>query len=83
MKLLVLGAVLGAMVMGSLPASAQIVVQDRDRDSVVIREHSDRGRHEGWRHESWRRHQAECRVVKVRTHLPNGNVIIKTRRTCD
>ena len=78
MKLLVLGAVLGAMVMGSLPASAQIVVQDRDRDSVVIREHSDRGRHEGWR-----RHHAECKVVKVRTHLSNGNVLIKTRRTCD
>ena len=77
MKLLVLGAVLGAMVVGgALPASAQIVVRDRDR--VVVREHSDRGHHYGWR-----RHRAECKVVKVRTQLPSGRVIVKTRRTCD
>ena len=82
MKLLVLGAVLGAMVAGTLPASAQIAVGVGDRDEgVVIR--SDRGRHEGWRHEGWRRHHAECRVVKIKKTLPNGNVIIKTRRTCD
>ena len=82
MKLLVLGAVIGAMVVGTLPVSAQVVIRegdrDRDRDRVVVREHVDNGRHEGWR-----RHHADCKVVKVRTHLPNGNVIIKTRRTCD
>lgn len=77
MKLLVLGAVIGAMVVGTLPASAQIVVREHD-NRVVVREDADRGRHEGWR-----RHHADCRVVKVRTHLANGNVIIKTRRTCD
>lgn len=78
MKLLVLGAVLGAMVVGTFPAAAQVVIRDHD-DRVVVRErHVDRGRHEGWR-----RHHADCRVVKVRTHLPNGNVIVKTRRTCD
>ena len=76
MKLLVLGAVLAATVMGALPASAQIVVQDRS-DRVVVREHMDRGRHEGWR-----RSHADCRVVRVKTRLPNGNVIIKTRRSC-
>ncbi|MBI3704655.1 MAG: hypothetical protein HY244_12625 [Rhizobiales bacterium] len=52
--------------------------RDRDRDSVVIREHSDRGHHYGWR-----RHHAECQVVKTRTELPNGKAIFKTRRTCD
>lgn len=83
MKLLVLGAVLAATVMGALPASAQIVIQERgDRDRVVVREHMDNGRHEGWRREGWRRHRAECREVRVRTRLPNGNVIIKTRRSC-
>lgn len=76
MKLLVLGAVMGAMVVGTLPASAQVVVRDRD-DGVVIRQHSDSGRHLGWRH-----HRAECRVVKVTKTLPNGNRITKTRRTC-
>lgn len=80
MKLLVLGAVLGAMVVGVLPASAEVVIRGGD-EGVVVR--ADRDRHEGRRHESWRRHHAECRVVKVRTHLPNGNVLIKTRRTCD
>lgn len=84
MKLLVLGAVLAATVMGALPASAQIVVQERgDRNErVVVREHSDYGRHEGWRHEGWRRHHADCRVVRIKTRMPNGNVIIKTRRSC-
>lgn len=81
MRLLVLGAVLAATVMGALPASAQIVIQERgDRDRVVVRH--DNGRHEGWRHRSWRRDHADCRVVRVKTRLPNGNVIIKTRRSC-
>jgi hypothetical protein len=51
------------------------VVHDRDR--VVVREHVDHGHHYGWRH-----NHAECRTVRVRTHLPNGNVIVKTRHTC-
>jgi hypothetical protein len=81
MKFLVMSAVIAATVIGALPASAQIVVQQRDHGArVVVRDHSDRGRHYGWRHES-RRH-ADCRVVRVKTRLPNGNVIIKTRRSC-
>lgn len=85
MKFLVMSAVIAATVIGALPASAQIVVQERmgDRGArVLVREHSDRGRHEGWRHNSWRRSHADCRVVRVKTRLPNGNVIIKTRRSC-
>jgi hypothetical protein len=87
MKYLVMSAVIAATVIGALPASAQVVVQERmdrgDRhERVVVREHSDRGRHEGWRHNSWRRSHADCRVVRVKTRMPNGNVIIKTRRSC-
>lgn len=81
MKLLVLGAVLAATVIGALPASAEVVVRGGG-DGVVVREHSDYGRHEGWRHEGWRRHHAECREVRVRTRLANGTVIYKTRRSC-
>ena len=77
MKLLVLGTIIGATLLGALPASAQVEIRERG-DSVVVREHADRDRHEGWR-----RHHADCRVVKVRTRLGNGDVIIKTRRTCD
>jgi hypothetical protein len=85
MKILVLSAAIAATIIGALPASAQVVIQERSSDrgaSVVVREHSDRGRHEGWRHDGWRRHHADCRVVRVKTRLPNGNVIIKTRRVC-
>jgi len=81
MKLLVMGAVIAATVIGALPASAQIVIQERG-DRAVVREHSDSGRHEGRRNDGWRRHHADCREVRVRTRLPNGNVIIKTRRSC-
>jgi Ni/Co efflux regulator RcnB len=84
MKLFVLSAVIGATLLGALPASAQIVIRDRD-DAVVVR-HMDRGRHEGWnrgRHEGWRNHHADCRVVRVRTRLANGDVIVRSRRTCD
>ncbi len=83
MRLLVLSAAIAATVLGALPASAQIVIQERgDRDRIVVRERMDNGRHEGRRDNSWRRHRADCRVVRVKTRLPNGNVIIKTRRTC-
>lgn len=75
MRLVVLGAVVGTMLVGAVPVSAQVVVHDRD--DVVIHKHVDRGNHYGWY-----RHHAECRTVHVRTRLPNGNVIVKTRRSC-
>jgi hypothetical protein len=74
MRMVVLCAAVG-MLASAVPVSAQVVV--RDRDDVVVREHVDRGHHYGWE-----RHHAECRTVRVRTQLPNGNVIVKTRRTC-
>jgi len=75
MRVVVLFAAAGMAVVSAAPASAQVVV--RDRDDVVVREHVDRGHHYGWY-----RHHAECRTVKVRTRLPNGDVIVKTRRSC-
>lgn len=74
MKLVVLGAAVGMLAIAA-PASAQVVVHDRD--NVVVREHIDRGHHYGWE-----KHHAECRTVRVRTHLPNGDVVVKTRRSC-
>lgn len=72
MKILVLGAAIAATVIGAaLPASAEVVVRER------VGVHHDRGWHHGWRN-----HHADCRVVRVKTRLPNGNVIIKTRRSC-
>ena len=74
MRMIVAAAAVTTMVAGAIPASAQVVVRDRD---AVIHRHVDSGYHRGWY-----KHRADCRVVKVRTRLPNGNVIIKTRRTC-
>jgi hypothetical protein len=75
MRMVVLYAAVGLALASVVPASAQVVI--RDRNDVVVREHADRGHHYGWY-----RHHAECRVVKVRTRLPNGDVIVKTRRSC-
>jgi len=83
MKALILTAALGAMVLGTLPASAEVVVRER-HNGVTVR-HVDRGHHYGWNrghHYGWRNHRAECRTVRVRTRLPNGHVIVKTRRSC-
>jgi hypothetical protein len=74
MRLAILGAVIGATVLGTLPASAEVVIRDRD-DAVVV--------HKDVHHPRWWHHHAECRTIKVRKHLPNGNVIIKTRHVCD
>jgi hypothetical protein len=71
-----MSAVIGATVLGVLPASAQGMMRDRD-DGVVVR-HMDRDHDR-----DWRRHHADCRVVRVRTRLPNGNVIVRSQRTCD
>jgi hypothetical protein len=75
MRMVVVCAAVAGMLASAIPVSAQVVV--RDRDDVVIREHVHHGHHYGWE-----RHHAECRTVRVRTQLPNGNVIVKTRRTC-
>ncbi len=75
MRMVVLCAALGGMLASVIPASAEVVV--RDRDNVVVREHVDNDHHHGW----WR-HHAECRTVRVRTQLPNGNVVVKTRQSC-
>ena len=74
MRMVVVAAAVATMLAGAIPVSAQVVVRDRD---VVVHRHVDRGHHYGWY-----THRADCRVVKVRTRLPNGNMVIKTRRTC-
>jgi uncharacterized protein YcfJ len=73
-KSIILGIAMGALLLGVLPASAEVVVRERD-NGVVVRH--DRGHHYGWRN-----HRAECQTVRVRTRLPNGDVIVKTRSSC-
>jgi hypothetical protein len=78
MRMIVLCAAAGAVLFTAIPVSAQVVV--RDRDDVVVR---DRDHDSGWhRHHGWYRSHAECRTVRVRTRLPNGDVIVKTRHSC-
>lgn len=76
MKFVVLGSAVWATLTAAVPASAQVAVCDRE--DVIIRDHE-----HGWnRHRSWYRDRAECRTMRVRTHLPNGKVVMKTRRSC-
>jgi hypothetical protein len=65
---------MGALLLAALPASAEVVVRERD-NGIVVRH--DRGHHYGWRN-----HRAECQTVRVRTRLPNGDVVVKTRSSC-
>ena len=74
MKSIILGTAMGALLLGVLPACAEVVVRERD-NGVVVRH--DRGHHYGWRN-----HRAECQTVRVRTRLPNGDMIVKTRSSC-
>jgi hypothetical protein len=70
MKAVILGVAMGALVLGALPASAEVVVRGTHHGVVVKDVH----------HRHYARHH--CRTVKVKTRLPNGNVVIKTRRHC-
>lgn len=77
MKSVVLGAAVAVTLTATVPASAHQVTV-RDREEVIIRDHE-----HGWnRHRSWYRDRAECRTMRVRTHLPNGKVVIKRKRSC-
>jgi hypothetical protein len=73
MRLAILGAAMAAMIAGTLPVSAQIVIRGGRGDAAVVVH----------RHHRWWRDRDECRKIRVRTTLPNGNVIIKTRYRCD
>jgi hypothetical protein len=69
MKAVILGAAIGALVLGALPASAEVVVRGGHHGVVV--KHVDR-----------HHHHHHCRTVRTKTRLPNGHVIVKTRRVC-
>jgi len=76
MKSAILGAGVAAVLVASVPVSAQVAV--RHREDVIIRDHE-----HGWnRHRGWYRDHAECRTVRVRTQLPSGKIVLKTRRSC-
>jgi hypothetical protein len=67
-----------------VPAAAQVYV-DRDYDRSWHRGPSI-GFHFGDRtfgFDRGRRFGDDCRVVKVRRELPDGSVIVRTRRICD
>jgi len=76
MKSVVLGAAVAVTLTAAVPASPQVTV--RDREDAIIRDH-EHGRN---RHRSWYGEHAECRTMRVRTQLPNGKLVIKTRRSC-
>ena len=76
MRLAILGAVIGATLLGALPASAEVVIRAGEGGVAVHERDGNRHRND------WRRHRAECRVVRERTVTRSGRVIIRTHRTC-
>lgn len=77
MKHVLIGVVSVAALFAALPASAEVVVRTPGA-GVVVGE----GHHYGYRERHWHRSYADCRTVRVKTRLPNGDVVIRTRRTC-
>jgi hypothetical protein len=78
MRMLAYGLACAAVLTLAVPASAQVVIRDGHRDSGVSVRIGSGERH----HHHARRSHAECKVIKSRTHRPNGTVVIKTRRVC-
>ena len=66
MKTFILAVAVGALALSAAVPANAVVVVKERPGAVVIH----------------KRHHADCRVVKVRMRLPNGNVIVKTRRSC-
>ena len=85
MKMLAYGLACAALLTLAVPANAQIVVRDGHRgDGVSVRiGDGDRGRHHHRHRHHARGAYADCKVIKTRTHRPNGTVVIKTRRVCN
>jgi len=84
MKMLAYGLACAAVLTLAVPASAQVYIGggDRDRSGVSVRI-GDGDRHHSRHHRHHvRESYAGCRVIKTRTHRPNGTVVIKTRRIC-
>jgi hypothetical protein len=67
----------------AVPASAQIVVRDGHRGDGVSVRIGDNNRHHHRHRNNWRNSRADCKVIKTRTHRPNGTVVVKTRRVCN
>jgi hypothetical protein len=81
MRLVILGAVIGATLLGVLPASADEVVIRAGEGGVAIHERD--GDRDGYRHrERWQRDYAECRWVSERIVKPSGRVFVRRYRSC-
>jgi len=81
MKFLMIGTAAAAALFAAVPASAQVEVRGPGA-SVVIGDGPHYGYRDGYRERHWRHSYAECRIVRTKTRLPNGDVIVKTRRVC-
>jgi hypothetical protein len=86
MKHLMMGAVVGAaLLFGAAPAGAEVVVKEKVGSGTVGVRVGVHPTYRHWRHRhhrTWRSGYASCKVVRVRTRLPNGKIVIKTRKTC-
>lgn len=80
MRKIILGLAAIAALGVVTPAAAQVTVRGGDNGvSVRIGERP----HYRYHRNHWRNSYADCRVIKTRTHRPNGTVVVKTRRVCD
>jgi hypothetical protein len=83
-KSLLLFAVAAGLYMIAPPA-----VQPASAQDATVRIGIGERHHDGWRHRGYRSRAAvvvgersRCRTVTVRTHRPNGTIVIRKHRRC-
>ena len=85
MKSKLLVGIAAAVMLLTVPASAEVYGRFGDDDGVSIRvgpdryRDWDRGRHYGW-YQHYR--DRACATVTIRERLPDGRVIVRTRERC-
>jgi hypothetical protein len=75
-KLALIAGVAGCLALPSLAIADSVTVGP---NGVTVRDNDYHHHH----HHHWRKDYAACRTVTVRSHRPDGTVVVRKSRRCD